>query len=368
VLLLEICHKILQKDRFIHTRNHDLFEPYRRLQNLYSNDELIEEADFSERILNLVNRIINDFNEKYSVTEKPYLSVGDVNQLIYKHNIPRLRDEMVEYLKNKGSVWILFDNIDKGWPTRGVSSTDIVILRSLLDSTRKIERLFQRENIEIVTIVFLRNDVYELLVDESPDRGKESRVSLDWSDSERLREFLRLRLVSNGLDHSIEFQTAWNAISVSHIDGEDTAEYLIQRSLMRPRYFLTLVNHCKSNAVNFRHNKIGEKDIIKACKTFSADLANEIGLEIRDVFPDAEDILYYFIGKNSDMTLNSIQECLLDSGINTDKINRLIEILFWFGFLGIKVEKNGEIFQTYIYDVYYVFLILKIRTKIKNLG
>jgi hypothetical protein len=53
------------------------------------------------------------------------------------------------------------------------------------------------------------------------------------------------------------------------------------------------------------------------------------------------------------LALNSIQECLLESGINSDKIGRLIEILFWFGFLGIKVEKKGETFQTYIYDVYY---------------
>lgn len=190
VLLLEICHKILQKDHYIHTRDHSLFKPYRKLESLYSKDELIEEADFSERILNLVHRIINEFEEKYGFDAKPYLSVGEVNQLIYKHNIPSLRDQLVDYLKNKGSVWILFDNIDKGWPTRGVSKTDIIILRSLLEATRKIERFFQKESIDIVTIIFLRNDVYELLVDETPDRGKESRVSLDWSDSDRLRSFL----------------------------------------------------------------------------------------------------------------------------------------------------------------------------------
>ncbi len=353
VLLLEICHKLLQKDRSLHKRNHDLYEPYRRLEELYSNDELIEEADFSERILNLVHRISNEYQQKYSSIEKPYLKVKDVNQLIYKHNIPSLRDELVKYLKNKGAVWILFDNIDKGWPTRGVSKTDIIILRALLDSTRKIERLLQKENIEIVTIVYLRNDVYELLVDESPDRGKESRVSLDWSDSERLREFIRLRFISNDLQQDISFQAAWNSICVSHINGEDTAEYLIQRSLMRPRYFLTLVNHCKSNAVNFRHTKILDKDIEKACETYSADLVNEIGLEIRDVFPAAEDILYYFIAKPSYMSLSELKEILSEAIDNDKDIERLIEILFWFGFLGIRIKKNCDVKDLYIYDVLY---------------
>ncbi len=353
VLLLEICHKILQKDRVLHTRDHNLFDQYKKLEELYSNDELIEEADFSERILNLVHRINSEFEENYGSSDKPYLKVGDVNQLIYKHSIPELRDELVKYLKNKGSVWILFDNIDKGWPTRGVNKTDIIILRALLDSTRKIERLLQKDNIEIVTMIFLRNDVYELLVDESPDRGKESRVSLDWSDSERLREFIRLRFISNALQKDTNFQSIWNSICVSHINGEDTAEYLIQRSLMRPRYFLTLVNHCKSNAVNFRHDKILEKDIEKACETYSADLVNEIGLEIRDVFPNAEDILYYFIAKPSFLSLSEVKEVLKECVENDRDIDRLIEILFWFGFLGVRLKKNNEIKDSYIYDVLY---------------
>lgn len=151
----------------------------------------------------------------------------------------------------------------------------------------------------------------------------------------------------------IEFQTAWNGICVSHIDGEDTAEYLIQRSLMRPRYFLSLVNHCKSNAVNFRHSKIIDKDIQKACETYSADLVNEIGLEIRDVFPEAEDILYYFIAKPSILSLNAAIDCLKEAPINGKNIIRLIEILFWFGFLGVRTKKNGEILDIYIYDVFY---------------
>ena len=202
-------------------------------------------------------------------------------------------------------------------------------------------------------MIFLRNDVYELLVDESPDRGKESRVSLDWSDTDRLREFLRLRFISNGMPKETNFQSAWNSICVSHINGDETSEYLIQRSLMRPRYFLTLVNHCKSNAVNFRHTKISEKDIEKACETYSADLVNEIGLEIRDVFSNAEDILYYFIAKPSFLTISDVKEILRESIKNEKDIDRLIEILFWFGFLGVRSNKNREMRDLYIYDVLY---------------
>lgn len=349
VLLLEICHKILQKDRSLHTRDHNLFEPYRRLANLYKNDDLIEEADFSERILGLVIRIITEFDERYGSDKDQYLTVGQVNEIIYKHDIPKLREELVEYLRWKDSIWVLFDNIDKGWPTRGVGQIDTIILRALLDATRKIEQYFRKNEIELFTIIFVRNDVYELLVDETPDRGKESKVSLDWTDSDRLRELLRLRLVYNGLSPSTGFQTAWNGICASHIGGEDSSEYLIERSLMRPRNFLTLVNHCKSNAVNFGNSKITVKDIQQACSIYSADIGNEIGLEIRDVFPEAEDILYYFIGKPSVLTIKQIRECLSESPVSPDVHDRLIEIFLWFGFLGVRQQTEADIKDTYIF-------------------
>ena len=73
---------------------------------------------------------------------------------------------------------------------------------------------------------------------------------------------------------------------------------------MRPRNFLRLVNYCKSNAVNLGHEKFTTEDIEKAAASFSADIVNEIGLEIRDVFPAAEDTLYYFIGAKPQLSLS----------------------------------------------------------------
>jgi hypothetical protein len=353
VLLLEICHKLLQNDKNYYKRDHIIYKSYERISSLYSNSDVIEEADFSERILGIVNRIRSECEEMIGAKKQEYISVALVNQMLYRHDIPTLREELVAYLKLKKSVWILFDNIDKGWPTRGVGKTDIIILRALIDSTRKIERFFQKHAIDVKTIIFIRNDVFEILLDDSPDRGKEAKVSVDWTDPERLKELLRLRLIYNGFDKSSSFNTIWNSICISHIQGEETSEYLIRRSLMRPRNFLSLVNHCKSNAVNFRHSKILERDITKACEMYSADLVNEIGYEIRDVFSQADEILYYFLGQNAVISLNELEECIKDSEVADNDYNKLTEILLWFGFLGVRRVANDEIVDTYIYDVFY---------------
>jgi len=353
ILLLEVAHKLLQKDRQVQMHNHEIRDAYQRLYSLWAKDKALGEADFSERMLSLVNRVSASFEEKYPGQVPSYLSATEVTELIYSHDIPALRREVVGYLKQKHLLVVLFDNIDKGWPTRGVEAADIVILRGLLEATRKIERYFRREEVQVQSTVFIRNDVFELLVDESPDRGKESRVSLDWTDPDLLLEFMRLRLIYNGFDADDTFEQMWRTMSVSHIGGEDTVEYLIERSLMRPRNFLNLLNYCKSSAVNLQHDKISVDDIRKGCEAYSRDIANEIGLEIRDVFPEAEDLPYYFIGARQRLSRRELESHLSETDVVVEQHPRLIEIMLWFAFLGVRSQLKRQRGDLYIYDVQY---------------
>src|SRR6266542_1058256 len=122
---------------------------------------------------------------------------------------------------------------------------------------------------------------------------------------------------------------------------------------MRPRNLLNLVNYCKSNAVNLQHHKINESDLEKACSMYSSDISHEVGLEIRDVFPQAEDIFYYFIGSPNYLSLSDIYEYLKHAPIARRSYNRLIEILMWFAFIGVVAFKDTEPQEIYIYDIYY---------------
>ena len=58
---------------------------------------------------------------------------------------------------------------------------------------------------------------------------------------------------------------------------------------------IDLVNHCRSFAVNLSHQKIESEDLVKGLQAFSSDLVVDIGYEIRDVMPEAENVLYAFI-------------------------------------------------------------------------
>ncbi|CQJ20620.1 P-loop ATPase, Sll1717 family [Yersinia enterocolitica] len=350
VLLLEICYKIIEKDKKRYIHDHMLYEGYRSLSELYNVDGYDSEGDFLERMSVLMEKIYSEYEKLHKGELQVRLTSAQVTELIHKHNVKQLRNQLISYMDNKGSLWLLFDNIDNGWPTSGLEHGDLIIIRALIDATRKIEREFSRNNLNVKTAVFLRKDVYELLVRETSDRGKEASVLLDWTDPDLLRELIRLRIVVNGLDENIDFQTAWLKIFDSHYKGEETSQYLIDRSLMRPRFLLNLINHCKSFAINLNHETINSTDIEKGLHAYSSDLLKDIGYELRDVATESDGILYLFIGSKSELSVSETMGILSSTNLTEDEVTKAYNLLLWYGFLGVRIKSDDP---KYIYDFNY---------------
>ena len=360
LLYLEICYKILEKDRDVHLRDSSLYEGYKQLKVLYDENAIGTKGDFSERLLALSERIAYSYAFAYSETHETRLTTDQVTKLIHSQNIVELRKSIADYLRKKDEIWLLFDNLDKGWSPLGLKSGDIIILRCLLDAARTIQKDLSRDKIRFHSVIFIRNDVYQLLMDESPDFGKESRASLDWSDADLLREFLRKRLVYNELPNDAEFSEVWRQVCLPLFRGEETSQYLIDRSLMRPRNLLKAFQYCKSFAVNLSHEKIENEDLEKGVKAYSNDLLVDADQELTDVEPKAKNCIYEFIGENSIFSREELEILLYVSGTDSNVTDRIIEFLVYYGFLGIRyASENAQ----YIYDVGYDMQILRTRIK-----
>lgn len=350
LLLLEVTYKILEKDRDLHLKDHTLLKPYRALEEAYNKDDYSQEGDFSERMLRLVERISDHFQDRHPSSEALRLTRQQVTEFLYVHDIRQLQQLVTDYLVKKQGLRILFDNLDKGWATNGVSDEDALIVRCLLDATRKLEQTLRPRGVDVHCAIFIRNDVYSLVVKETPDRSKEAVVSLDWSNPDHLREMLLRRLKFNKIDDNMTFEDGWRMICVSHMpDGEETSQFMIDRSLMRPRFFINLFNHCKSNAVNSAHKRIEHIDIEKGLSAYSTDLIYDIGFEIRDVLPDAEDVLYEFLGRSSEIRASDLLMAL-EQKHDAGTTQKIVDILIWYGVLGV-VRASGEV--AYIHTVNY---------------
>jgi hypothetical protein len=351
LILLEVAYKLLEKDQHTYKHNHAIHEPYLELQATYRVEDFSVEGDFSERLTVLSQRISDDYRNRYGTGADQKLTTDQVTGLLYRHDLAKLRDRISSYLERKEAVWILFDNLDKGWSTQGVDEIDATVLRCLIDAGRKIEREMRRASRSLHCIVFVRNDVYEHIMRRSADYGKEMRAVLDWTEPDLLREMLRLRLVSalDGKARSIRFEQIWPTFCVSHYHGEETADYLIARSLMRPRNVLKIFNHCRGFATNFRHAKIDEDDIDRGLRAYSNDLLVELDHELSDVFPAARDLLYHFLDAGAVMNASELSSLIGSAGVETDNVRKIIDFLIYYGVLGLRTNE-GDLF---IYQVNY---------------
>ena len=255
----------------------------------------------------------------------------------------------MEYLEFKDSLWILFDNLDKGWPAYGVTAEDVLTLRCLIEALENIERQLDRRDVEAHGTVFIRNDLYELLVENTSDRGKVPQVALDWADGDLLRELLRRRFMHTGVEGDPTFEVLWRQICRTHVGGEESSQYLIERCLMRPRALIELMGYCRSHAVNLGHDKLELDDIEQGEEDFSVELLTNIGYEIRDVFPSAGDVLYEFLETPIHLSGHDILE-VARRLVGEEEKEILFERLLWYGIFGV-VREDQRV--TYIYDARY---------------
>jgi hypothetical protein len=362
IFYLEICYKLLEKDRDKHKRDARLYQPYRKLMDVYETGSA-GEGDFSERLHGLSQKLIKDFMVRFGAEGNQRLTADEVTELVHKRNIRDIRETLSSYLQFKDSVWVLFDNLDKGWSPHGLTTGDVMILRCLIDAARKIQRELQRDGHDFHCVVFVRNDVYQLLVEASADYGKESRTVLDWTDPDLLREMLRRRLVHNSLPVDTPFARVWSQICISHYQGEETSQYLIDRSLMRPRNLIKLLAHCRGFAVGMERARIESVDLEKGLRAYSIDLITEADQELTDILGADTELIYYFIGEGQEFNQDRIVSILTSAHVPCEKFEQVIQFMLYYSFLGIKTDGENP---RYIFDVGYDLKLLNVLAKKAN--
>jgi hypothetical protein len=307
-------------------------------------------GDFTSRLYTLIRSITQELDALKSTNRLP--SVEELTNIIFRVDLRAARALIEKCVNRRAIIVFLFDNIDKGWSARGVQSEDVRLVRLLIEALNKMQRDLSRRDIQFQSLVFIRNDIYELLIDQTPDRGKEGQILIDWSDREQLKRII-LERIQYSLDIDFtNFAEAWRRFFIPTVDGIDSFEYLADRCLMRPRFLIDLVEKCLSIAVNRGHDCVCDDDLKAACRQHSYYLISDFGYEIRDVSSATHDLFYAFIGIGELVTYGEVLCALAEAKIPINQQARLVELLLWYGFLGLALASDRKIF---IYDVEYDF-------------
>ncbi|MDR6291660.1 Cdc6-like AAA superfamily ATPase [Inquilinus ginsengisoli] len=333
----------------------------REIDETIAKFEFNDSGDFTSRINRLGTFILLEIERATSRRET--LSPERLTNIIFKDGISQVKSLVQKHTDGHSKIILLFDNIDKGWPASGVDAFDIRLVRLLIESLDKIRRDFDAHGREFFSVVFLRNDIYELLVEETPDRGKSGQTRIDWTDRAKLRQVIFRRMQSSLRDNKISFSDIWDKYFESTVKNRDSFEYFVDHCLMRPRFLINIIENAIANAINRGNSKVVENDCIDAVRQHSYYLVNDFGYEIRDVSGLSADLLYSLVGTERVLNRDSVIKYLKDFGLLDIDLDNAFRLLTWYGVLGI-LTKSGQ--EKYVYD--YEYNMKRLDAEIRVLG
>lgn len=300
-------------------------------------------GDFTSRLAEAVDSIV-----KYIARTSDSISPQQLTNILHERDLRRLRDLSRRCRSHFEELVLLFDNIDKGWPAKGVEPDDVRIIRLLIEALDKMQKELGITTAEFVYSVFLRSDVFELLVRETSDRGKYNLIAVDWTDPLQLRHLVERRL-DRLSDARYDSEGIWKLVVPNSSDGTSMFQEMLDHCLMRPRFLIDLCERAISIAINRGHQRVEQADMGEALKQHSLYLVKDFIFEIHDVSPVAEDLFYRFIGKGELFTKKELLGILGESDTTVGSA-RTLDLLLWFGFIGIARSDKDHLF---IYSVNY---------------
>lgn len=350
VLWLEIAYKILEKDELRALRDSRLLEGYQKLKALFEARVDTGAGDFSERLKRLGQNVIDRFREsKIDDLELQQIDSSKVLEAIYGQDVRELREHVLEYLRLKGFVLFLFDNLDRFWTPGGFTADDALIVVGLTESMQEIARKFRRKSLDFRWAIFVRSDVYEFLIRGMADYGKLSVQSLEWSDRSLMKALFEQRLQSSVSDIKEEWSSLWARASVAHVGGRPVLDYLIDGSLMRPRYLIRLFETARRRAMTFGRNRIDEDDYVMALRELGWQVLEDLDREIADLVPSSSDLLFEVLQHRENLTLAKFRYIAAKQMKTDQNVERLLDVMLWNGSLGVLDRHSPK----YIFDTGY---------------
>jgi hypothetical protein len=219
----------------------------------------------------------------------------DVNWI---ERVDILEDIILQYA-DSARYYIVFDELDEDY-------RDIIkekkydqytaLVTSLFKAVQDIKGVFKdRSRYKIFPVVFLRDDIYEIIKDSDKNKWNDFKIELNW-DVEKIKRLIAFR-ITRALDSTCEkilpFEAAWEIllgrdlmrIGAGQRRRVSSFEFIARSTYLRPRDFVKYLQACAEEAVQ-TDGKINREIIKKVDKAFSNYLKDELVDELFAILPD----------------------------------------------------------------------------------
>jgi len=313
--------------------------------------------------------------EKRLSTDKKTEIVSRFRKIVSSDQLNDLSN-VIEILSEQAShddmkkFYILIDKLDEHWVDAKVR---FKLIRALLESLRQFRKI---TNLKIV--VALRVDILERVLQETDEltaqreKIEEYFVRLDWNKKE-LKDLVEKRV-------QLLFKRQYTQESVKFDDifsakvGKDSAfDYIVERTLLRPRDLISFVNYCFNNVDG--HEGVPARSIKDAEYEYSRTRKLALEEEWRSAFPSLPlcfEIISGLPGPGLDMKslLESNKVSFLSQKIlsrpkidydplydaasstsessNEDFSKKIVSLLYRVGAIGVKLQSSDRFRYSHI--------------------
>jgi len=129
-------------------------------------------------------------------------------------------------------------------------------------------------------------------------------------------------------------------ISAEVNKGRPTKEYLLSIIFPRPRDLIFVVEAAVEYAVNRRHHKVTENDMLQALSRYSEYAYQAVLVENGITVSELEAVLIELAGTADVIDEVEIRGALSQAGIQYEREEAVIEHLAKLGFLGLEIRRN----------------------------
>ncbi len=250
-------------------------------------------------------------------------------------------------------IRLAIDGLDQGWDPTIRDAVDLLV--ALIDEAHALEQQYRPR---LKVSIFALQEVYRDVSLRDRDRDKRSVEYYSW-DKDQLADMVGARILAV-LDQQTFDQDprrAWSLLFEHRADAPSSFDYIVERSLMRPRHVLRFCREALLKANNRRHLSVHVSDVMESEELYSEQLIYDLSLEYGDRFPGLYSVILQFLNVDNIMPYAEFRDRInsmfatdevpdaLSSWLRRDSSNRVLDALrslYEVGFVGVVEEQEAS--------------------------
>lgn len=237
-----------------------------------------------------------------------------------------------------GPLTILVDQLEQIWSNDPESRA---MVTGLLLAGKHMTRQYAAA---LRCVLFLRADIYDGLDFTDGDKFRGDEIRIEWA-GDQLKQLALTRAAVSLRRPTLTADQLWGEVFPAQVGESPIADYLLARSLPRPRDAIQFLNLCRDKAAERSHRRIEESDVLAATVQFSEwklqDLAREYVVNfpfLSRVFALFHNTGYVVIKHTFQARLDAHRDALqarFPDYVEALTVDGVVDVLFAVNFLGV---------------------------------